>query len=25
MKGVLKAIRDVLADMNVTDMAPLEG
>jgi 2-aminoethylphosphonate-pyruvate transaminase len=25
MKGVLKAIREVLADMNVTDMAPLEG
>ena len=25
MKGVLKAIREVLAQMNVTDMAPLEG
>ena len=25
MKGVLKAIREVLADMNVTDLAPLEG
>ncbi|MFZ0323113.1 MAG: 2-aminoethylphosphonate--pyruvate transaminase [Actinomycetes bacterium] len=25
MKGVLKAIKDVLAEMKVTDMAPLEG
>ena len=25
MNGVLKAIREVLADMNVTDMAPLEA